>query len=391
LKENKLMKTRAEAWFLYRGEGPQAAERAKLVRGALELPAITDDEILAEPIYGCWEGNMGHAIERRPLDLCHARGEPRIVLGNAGVLRILEVGRNVNTIEAGQYGILFGASVIDRFGYPELIFGYDAPGTMGCLATKMKLKQHEIIPLAQNTRYSLERWAAFSVRYVTAWANWRLAYGTFRLSVGEEEFPRPNVWGWGGGTTLGQLDLAQRFGCKVVMLSGNARRLETIANYGVEAVDRGQYGDLTFDERRFVTEPAYRREYLRAETAFLKDVKSRTSGEMVQIFVDHIGSAIFRCTLKALGRGSVLTTAGWKTGMTVSFLRAMECIGRHQHLHTHYARYQEGVEAVAYAEREGWLPEIDERIYAFDEIPTMAERFLANELGMFPVFSVNPP
>jgi hypothetical protein len=67
----------------------------------------------------------------------------------------------------------------------------------------------------------------------------------------------------------------------------------------------------------------------------------------------------------------------------------MECIDRHQHIHTHYARYAEGVEAVAYAEREGWVPPIDERVYSFDEIPEMAKTFLAGELGMFPIYSVN--
>jgi hypothetical protein len=36
------------------------------------------------------------------------------------------------------------------------------------------------------------------------------------------------------------------------------------------------------------------------------------------------------------------------------------------------------------------MPEVDDRIYQFDQIPEMSQRFLANELGMFPVFSINP-
>jgi NADPH:quinone reductase-like Zn-dependent oxidoreductase len=260
---------------------------------------------------------------------------------------------------------------------------------MGCLATKIKLKEHELLAIPDGSTHSLEQWAAFSVRYITAWSNWRIAYGTFRLLIGEEELARPNVWGWGGGTTLAELDLARRFGCDAVMLSGNAGRLQAIAKAGVTPLDRRQFGDLGYDEKRFANEPAYRRAYLQAEKAFLDEVRQRTSGAMVQIFVDHVGSAVFRASLKALGREGVIATAGWKTGMTLSFLRAVECIERHQHIHTHYARYQEGLDAVAYAEREGWLPEIDERIYSFDEIPELAERFLSNDLGMFPIYAIN--
>jgi NADPH:quinone reductase-like Zn-dependent oxidoreductase len=381
---------RAEAWFLYPGKGSQVAEAATLVRETFEFPDITDDEVLVAPVYGCWEGNMGHALERRPVDLCHLRNEPRVILGNAGVVRVIEAGTKVHNVEAGQHAVLFGSSIVDRFGYPEKIFGYDAPSTMGCLSTKLKLKEHELVPIPGGSRHALEQWAAFSVRYITAWSNWRLAYGTLRLLLGEDELAHPNVWGWGGGTTLAELDLAKRFGCDAVMLCGSDKRIETIAKCGVTPLDRRQFGDLAFDEKRFATEPVYRRSYNQTEARFLAEVKRRTSGAMVQIFVDHIGSAVFRSSLKALGREGILTTAGWKTGMTVSFLRAMECIDRHQHIHTHYARYREGVEAIAYAEREGWVPPIDERVYSFDEIPEMAEKYLAGDLGMFPIYSVNP-
>lgn len=383
------MPVSATGWFLHAAAPDMIGQPGSLVRQDFELADIALDEVLAEPLYGCWEGNMEHGLSRRPIDICHMRGEERIVLGNAGVVRILAVGTDVRVLKPGQCAIVFASSVIDRFGYPERMLAYDAPGTMGCLATRIKLKGRELVPVPQGTRYALAQWAAFSVRYITAWSNWELAIGTFRLLVGADELPDPHVWGWSGGTTLAQLDLARRQGCRTVMLSGNDSHLEQIRRTGVAALDRRAFGALLFDEKRHAEDGAFRRAYAQAERSFLREVAERTGGENVQLFVDYIGSPVFRATSKALGREGIITTAGWKEGMNINYLRSIECIGRHQFIHTHYARYPQAVAAVAYAEEHGWMPEIDERIYRFDEIPELAARFRGGEAGFFPVYSVN--
>ena len=52
---------------------------------------------------------------------------------------------------------------------------------------------------------------------------------------------------------------------------------------------------------------------------------------------------------------------------------------------------EQGMAAVAYAERNDWMPEVDERgIYPFDEIPQLAEDYRAGKTGIFPCFAVNP-
>jgi NADPH:quinone reductase-like Zn-dependent oxidoreductase len=384
------MFARATAWFLYRGSSTSIDERGCLVREDFELPDIEDDEVLAEPLYGSWEGNMGHALARKPVDICAQRGEDRVVIGNSGVVRVLDVGKQVSTVRPGDHAILFGSDQVDRFGYGAKMLGYDAAGTMGCLATKMKAHERNFIAVPPNTKHALARWGAFSVRYITAFANWPLALGTLRLLVDRDKLPQPNVWGWGGGTTFAQLDLARRAGCRATMLSGNASRLEVIRESGVTALDRRQFGDLSFDERRYSTDPKYRRAYVSAENAFIAEIQRLTEGLKVQIFVDYIGTSVFRATMKALGRPGVICTAGWKEGMVINFLRAVECMEHHQHLHTHYARRDQGLAAVAYAEANDWMPPIDDRIYTFDEIPALAEDYTAGRVGMFPVYSVNP-
>lgn len=376
------MATQARAWFLYAGTGDDRGELAELRCETFELPPTGAEEVLCEPIYGSFEGNYLHALTRDPVDICRQRGEARVILGNAGVVRILAVGAAVTTLRAGQLAMINGAAVTDRFGYMVQALAYDAPGTMGCLTTRAVLPARCLVPLPEGTRHGLAQWAAFSVRHVTAWANWQLAHATLRSLADHEALPRPHVWGWGGGTTLAELDLARRHGAQAVMISGHPGRLAAIERLGVAALDRRGFAAL-LDER------ADRAARKAAEAVFLAAVAERTGGEGVHVFVDYIGTPVHRATLRALGRPGVLATAGWKQGMALSTLRAIECIGHHQHIHTHYARLPQIREAMVYGEASGWMPEVDHPV-SFDEIPTLARRFAAGECGFFPVFAINP-
>jgi NADPH:quinone reductase-like Zn-dependent oxidoreductase len=380
---------RSTGWFLYAAGPKELGRRGELIREDFDVGDVGPDQVLAESLYGSFEGNMGHAIDRRPIDICRQRGEPKVVIGNAGVVRVLEVGSDVKDLRPGQACVLFGSSVVDGYGYPEKMLGYDAPGTMGVFATRIKVRSRELIPVPEQTRHSLAQWAAFSVRYITAWSNWELAYGTLRLLLPEQELPQPHVWGWGGGTTFAELDLARRNGCRAVMVSGEPRRLKQIEDAGITALDKRTFGSLTYDEKRFAQEPEYRRVYAAAEQAFVREVHRLTDGEKVHVFVDYIGEPVFRATSKVLARQGVLTTAGWKEGMTITYLRASECIGRHQFVHTHYARRAQADAAVQYGEKHGWMPPVDDPV-SFDEIPALAGRFSAGDVGLFPVFTVCP-
>lgn len=378
---------KSEGYFLLRGTGRSPA---RLVREVFWLDGPTKNEVIAEPLFGCWEGNMGHSLSRRPIDICRHRSEDRVIIGNAGVVRVLEVGEDVNDLDCGDLAMLFPASVVDEHGYPEKMLGYDAPGTMGCMATRIRIRARELIKIPQDSKYSLAQWAAFSVRYVTAWSNWELAFGTYRLMVPSVERPCPYVWGWGGGTTLAELDLAQRNGCQSTMICGSQRSMIGAERCGLSVVDRSQFGDLNFDRHRLKRESEFRSLYHRAEESFLELVRCRTNGEGVHIFVDYIGSNVVNATIRALGRNSVVTSAGWKCGMIVEYQRAVECIGRHQFIHTHYANRRQAVAAMNYGEDFGWMPELDEKVWQFDDLPDLARAYDAQEVGMFPVFAINP-
>ncbi len=379
-----------DAWVLYEGEKTGSHEPAVLHREPFEIDGLSDEEVFVEPLYGCWEGNMTHALERKPIDICRQRNEEKVVIGNAGVVRILKCGSKVTTVKEGEMALLFCNGTWDKFGYPIKIFGYDAERTVGLLSRQTKLHQFQVIPLPKNTRYSLQQWAAFSLRHVTAWSNWYLAYHTWRIQMTEEDCPAPYVWGWGGGVSYAELALAKFYGCRVAMLSANDERLCEFKRMGIIPIDRRQFPNLDFDDQRYQIDQEYKRGYLDSERKFLAVVNELTEGLGVSIFIDYVGSPVIRATLKALARQGVVTTAGWKHGMTISTYRAIECINRHQHVHTHYARYAQGRAAVRFGEETGWMPMLDgHREYTFDEIPQLARDYSEGKCSYFPIFKIS--
>ncbi len=382
------MSIKTEAWVLHAGEKGAPPVTTELVREEFEFEDFGPEEVLASPLYGCLEGNMGHSVERKPIDICIARGEDKVVIGNAGVMRIEECGSAVTTVKKGDIAILFCNGIWDRYGYPKRIYGYDAPGTIGMLAKKVKLHERQVIAIPEGSKYPAEQWAAFSLRYITAWSNWRLAYGTLRLLLDEKELPNPQVWGWGGGVSMGQLALAKHAGCDATQIASTDDRLAAIEGLSIRPVDRREFSDLYYDKSRFRKDQEYTDKYLAAEKLFLSKVKDISGGEMVNIFIDYVGAPVLRATLKALARQGIITTAGWKEGMIIDLVRATECIARHQHINTHYARYSEGVEAVEFAEKHGWLPPLEDRTYGYDEVPEMMADYKADKVGWFPIYKV---
>ena len=383
-----------EAWVLHRGSSDVSdGEPGALRLEEYSFPEITAHEVLAEPLYGCWEGNMTHAVRRTPIDVCRQRGEARIVIGNAGVVRILQIGDAVKSVRPGDVCMLWATGETDEFGYLTKVLGFDAPNTMGVLAKRCKLPERTVLPIPPNTRYSLRQWAAFAVRYVTAWANWRVAFGCWNVQMSEEAMPAPFVWAWGGGTAFAEADLARRHGCRAAMISSHPERLALIAGAGIEPIDRREFPGLAFDDQKYATDPKFRKAYQAAEAAFLRKVKEVTGGHGVSIFVDHIGTPVTRATLKALARQGVITTAGWKHGMVTTSMRAIECITRHVHVHTHGARTSEARAAMLAAESMGWMPPASETeaVVEWNDISKLAEAHAADRAGSyFPVFRVNP-
>jgi NADPH:quinone reductase-like Zn-dependent oxidoreductase len=381
------MKT--DAWVLR--QGPKDEDRPGcLERMLYELPEMTDHSVLAEPICGAWEANMTHSLERKPIDICRIRREKEVVLGNAGVVRILKTGTQVTTCKVGDLCLIVPIGNHDRYGHMMKVLGYDMPGIMGLMAKQVVWHEFNVTPIPGGTQYPVQRWAGLPVRYCTAWENWKLSFNVWRAQFDLADCPPPYVCGWGGGVTLAELQLAQHFGCPVSMVASTDARIEHLKSLGVTPIDRRAFLKLDFDQGRFETNREYRAGYLAAEKAFLDAIHEVTDGEGVSIFIDNIGAPVFRATLRALGRLGIVTTAGWKCGKSLEYQRPSACISRHIHVHTHGCRRSEGVESVQFAEDHGWLPPMPDEEYSWDDIPQLAADYAAGRTTSYtPVYWVN--
>ncbi|MGV9381908.1 hypothetical protein ACWDRB_39270 [Nonomuraea sp. NPDC003707] len=379
------------AWVLHRGPDDAIAGgvAGELRMETLQLPDPVGDEVVAEPLYGCWEANMSHALERSPVDICRQRGEDRIVLGNAGVVLVTDVGPDAVRVKPGDICMVVCAGRTDPHGYIELVHGYDMPGSVGVLTQRMTVSERLLQPVPPADT-DLRQWATYA-RYWTAWDNWQVARTCWSSQVTPSEQPDALVFGWGGGVTFAQLTLAQREGFRVAMTASTPERLEMLARAGITPVDRRNFPDLAYDSARYRSDPDYRERYLASESTFLATIAELSDGRGVAVFSDNIGGPLTRAAFKALGRQGVLTTAGWKHGMRISSVRAIECITRHIHIHTHACRVTEIPRVVAYQERTGWLPDLTgDPIYDFEDIPQLAKDYAAGDVtSYFPIFRVN--
>lgn len=338
----------------------------------VEFSELSSQEVLVKPLYGCFEGNMLHAIERTPINICRERKERKVILGNAGVVEVQDISSDVMNIKNGQKCLFFCNGTPDAYGFPVRIAGYDCPGSMGLLSKLTKVNEKQLIPLPDDSSISLQQWAAFSLRYITAWSNWKVAYACFLSQMDGIKSDEINVVAWGGGVSLAELTLANHYGCKTFMTTSNQERSKLIEDLGIVPINRS-----TFDKKYF-------------ENEFISYLDKITNHKRASIFVDNIGGNLFNLTLKSLARQGVLATSGWKNGAVLPFVRSIECINRHIFVHTHYAKYSEGVEAVNFAVKNRWLPEVDNTHYTWDEIPQMVDDYRNGKItSYFPIYSIN--
>ncbi|WP_246150763.1 zinc-binding alcohol dehydrogenase family protein [Streptomyces qinzhouensis] len=346
-----------------------------------------------EPILGSWEANMDHALTRSPIDVCSSRGEDAVVLGNLGVVRVLRVnaGSRDVRVREGDLCLLLPFGRIDRFGYAELAYAYDCPGTIGLLAKRSKMDARLLLPLPDGTAYSPAQWAGYG-RYFTAWDNWQKAYGCWRTQVPDDDPANHLVFGWGGGVAFAELLLAKRAGFRVAMAAGSDERVAFLRAHGITPVDRRLFPDLSLPSREERRDRDRHQRRRKSVEAFLHLVGDLSDGHGVAIFVDNIGEPLYDITLAALAREGTVTTCGWKAGMRLSHLRGAEAIARHLHVNTHVWRLGDSPGIRDFMEAEGWIvPAGSDTVYDFDRVPELADDYAHGRIGSyFPMFRVNP-
>ncbi|NKQ25881.1 zinc-binding alcohol dehydrogenase family protein [Streptomyces galbus] len=363
-----------------------------LQRDVFTFGPLEEGEALVEPILGSWEANVDHALARSPIDVCSSRGEDVVVVGNMGVVRVLQVnagGRDTGVRE-GDLCMLMPFGKLDRFGYAELAYAYDAPHTIGLLAKRSKMDVRVLLPIPEGTPYSLAQWATYG-RYYTAWDNWAKAYGCWRTQVTDDP-ANHLVFGWGGGVAFAELLLARRAGFRVAMTAGSDERVAFLRENGITPVDRRLYPDLSLPTREQRTDRERHQRRRDSVRRFRHLVDELSDGHGVAIFVDNIGQPLYDITLASLARAGVVTTCGWKAGMRLTHLRGAEPISRHILVNTHVWQLQESPAIRDFQEAEGWIaPKDSEVVYPFDRVPQLADDYAQGRItSYFPMYHVNP-
>lgn len=383
------MKT--EAWVLRHGKdateiGPDGIAGFDIE--PIEIAEPGPGEVLVEPLYAAWEGNLGHAIERRPVDICHERGDEKVVLGNSGVVRVLRSGSGDDRFPEGSLCLVVPCGKADRYGYTEQVHGYDRPGSSGILAKRMVLPEKLLYRVDPSLNLSPEQLTAGG-RYFIAWNNWNVALACWRSQMAGEDPANHLVFGWGGGVSMGGLLLARDLGFRTAMATGSDERAEAVRRLGITPIDRREYPGLApsagAPQELRKLRPA-------SEARFIEDLRALSPrGEGAAIVLDHIGGPLYLLSLQVLARQGVLATVGWKAGMRVTHLRAVEAIARHIHVNTHVTHMRDLPPAVEYAAKTGWVPPVDERdIYAWEDARVLAADYNAGRTrSYFPMLRVN--
>ncbi|MEU5293524.1 zinc-binding alcohol dehydrogenase family protein [Streptomyces umbrinus] len=381
-----------DAWVLH--AGPETADAETRPTGTLHRESFSfveprDHEALVEPLYGSWEANIEHARSRRPIDVCRLRHEEKVVLGNLGIVRVLDPGISAS-LKEGDICIVMPFSKRDRYGYAELVYAYEAPQTIGLLAKRTKIDSELLLPIPEDSKYSLPQWAAYA-RYFTAWDNWRIAQRCWSTQMEDQDPGDHLVFGWGGGVVLAELQLAKRAGFRVAMTAGSDARLAELDRLGITGVDRRLFPNLTNDPDNPPNDPVSVASYRTSEKEFLRTINALSNGAGVAIFVDNMGAPLYKATVKAMARQGVITTVGWKQGMRTYNLRASECINRHLHVNTHVWRYDDCATIRDQQERTAWIPSIDPAgIYDFDDVEQLAGDYTTGKVeSYFPLYRVN--
>lgn len=382
-----------EAWVL-----PAAAKAPEwdgtaggaLRRTVIDIGEPGPGEALVEPLLGSWEANVDHALTRSPIDVCSARGEDSVVLGNLGIARVLKTNPVPGgpDLPAGTVCMLMPFGRLDHHGYVELVHAYDCPGTMGLLAKRSIQPLANLLPIPESTRYSLEQWATYG-RYFTAWDNWRVALGCWRAQLPDADPAEHLVLGWGGGVALAELTLAARAGFRTAMTVGSDERRELVEKLGITALDRRQWPGLTAPPR--TAAPAEVAQHEASVAAFVSTIRELSDGRGASILIDNIGTPLWKLTSSVLAREGVITTCGWKAGMRIPLLRGAECLSRHLHVNTHVWRSQDALTIRDVMETTEFLPPPQAiEVWDFEEVPSLAQAYNQDQVASyFALYRVN--
>lgn len=332
----------------------------------LELPDPGPDDVRLRILAASAEHNVDHAILADTINIVEARGG-KMYPGNSALGEVLEVGSNVTRFSPGDVVITHCNGEPDEFGYPKRIWAYDQPDSRGWYAEEAVVGEWQLIPAPLDSGLSLWEIAALPLRAPTAYHLWRRALGIFRIKVTEDQLPKINVLGFGGGVSELFLMQAKAAGHHAYFCSGSPERRKKLEEQGITPIDQKAFN-------RFAGKDDLK--------AFSKEVKTLTDGVGMHAVCDMLRGPVFPAGFQAMAREGVNVSAGWQLSQVIEYNTTIASVKQLTLDHTHY-------ETIPYCEEATKLygkvykPTIHDEIYAFEDLPRcMVEMWENTQTGV---------
>lgn len=216
----------------------------------------------------------------------------------------------------------------------------------GACAEYVKIPARNLVAIPDG--YAMQKAAAASLVYVTAWHN-LITAGNLR--AGE----RVLIVGAGGGVNTASLQIAKLVGAEVMMIASTAEKAK---------LARVQGADWVHDRS--------------AEENWSKAVYQATAREGVDLVVDNVGEATWPSSLRTLATGGRLVTVGGTTGykatvpVNLIFAKHLQIIGSTMGTQDDYLRVMSLI-------FQGKLDPIVDSIYPATDFAQAMERMMSDE------------
>ena len=337
----------------------------------LELAALGPRDVRLRILAVSVEHNIAHAALADTVNIAELRGG-KIYPGNSAVGEVLAVGSEVSAFAVGDIALTHCNGDPDRFGYPNFIWAYDKPDSIGWYGEEAVVGEWQIVKAPLDCGLNLWEIAALPLRAPTAYHLWRRAEGIFRVKVGEERLATLNVLGFGGGVSELFLMLAKAKGHRAWFCSGSPERREALQGLGIGGIDQKAFN-------RFKSRDDSR--------AFIKHVRGLTGGEGMHVICDMLRGPIFDAGFAVAAREGVIVSAGWQLTRNVEYNSASASIRQITLDHTHYDTIQ-GVGAATELYGSVFKPTVHREIYAFEDLPRACAEMQENKQTGIPIVRV---
>jgi NADPH:quinone reductase-like Zn-dependent oxidoreductase len=312
------------------------------------------------------EHNVDHAI-LADTDGIAARRGGKIYPGNSALGEVLAVGAEVKRFKAGDVALTHCNGDPDTYGFPQRIWAYDQPDSIGWYAEEAVVGDWQLVPAPLDCGLSLWEMAALPLRAPTAYHLWRRALGIFRVKVSDEKLRRLNVMSFGGGVGELFLMLAKAEGHHAFFCSGSPERRAALEKQGIAGIDQKAF-------HRFATRDDVR--------AFSAECRKLTGGVNMHIVCDMLRGPCFEAGLTVAARCGVNVSAGWQLSQQVNYNSTLMSVKQVTIDHTHYETV-EGCAAATELYGVVFKPTLHKEVYEFEDMPrAMHEMYLGTQTGI---------